>query len=364
MEKNRKLFSKFKSIEQFRHVVKDYAYNYNKIYDPVTKTVITDKYKPKETLTFTGTVKNHGTNASVTLDKNGVIGAGKRTSSISIDNVSEHFGFSGFVLNNKEVLIELIQTIKIVLGVDNSTETVLYGEWSGKGVQKHVAVSEVPKHFYVFDFKVIENGNEDYYHNATEWYDKIPTSLVTKLNKIGVIFTSQVAVYKLDIDMESPLKVTKELERITNDVEAECPIGKFFGVSGVGEGVVWTHKLPNGTYYTFKVKGERHSTNKVSKLVAVDPEVINKIEDFVEYACTENRMKQGVHEIYGSEDQVTQKDKRIGEYLNWIIRDIVKEEYDVMKTNEEYFSVNSLSQPIRAKAQKYLFELMDKNVMG
>ena len=47
---------------------------------------------------------------------------------------------------------------------------------------------------------------------------------------------------------------------ITEAVENECPVGKHFGVSGVGEGVVWTCVSEgwndSGTW--FKVKGEAH----------------------------------------------------------------------------------------------------------
>lgn len=246
---SRHFFSKFKSIEQFRHIVSDYNKNYNRSYNSETKEVVIDRDKPKETLKFYGTTKVHGTNAMI-LIKDGVYGAGKRTSVISLDEPTSHFGFSAFASANEEILTELMNTVKNIIGVDAS-KTAIYGEWAGGNVQKNVGVTGLPNFFYIFDFKEVRNGhhkNSDgssdvaFYHNAVEWYEKLPIDLVTKLNKRGIIFAPQVKTWVLDIDMNSPMRATAELEKLTLEVEAECPVAKFFGKDGIGEGIVWISK--------------------------------------------------------------------------------------------------------------------------
>lgn len=118
------------------------------------------------------------------------------------------------------------------------------------------------------------------------------------------------------------------------------------------------------SYWTMKTKGEKHSISKTKTIVAVDPETIEKMDNFTEYACTENRMEQGIMEIYGSIENCKEKDANIGKYLNWVVADIVKEEYDVLEASKEFFRMGEVAGQIKGKAQKYLFSVMDKNVMG
>jgi hypothetical protein len=61
---------------------------------------------------------------------------------------------------------------------------------------------------------------------------------------------------------------------ITMAVEAECPVGRFFGVlSGVGEGVVWkpVDPLYNEGRFWFKVKGEKHSVTMIKQRKEIAP---------------------------------------------------------------------------------------------
>lgn len=66
--------------------------------------------------------------------------------------------------------------------------------------------------------------------------------------------------------------------------------------------------------------------SKVKTLAAVDPERLANMRAFVEYAVTEVRMEQGL-------DEVGLEQGKIGDFLGWINRDILKEEGDVMEAN-------------------------------
>jgi hypothetical protein len=139
-------------------------------------------------------------------------------------------------------------------------------------------------------------------------------------------------MYSITIDFNNPKGAQNELIRLTEEVEAECPVGNDFGVKGIGEGIVWTHTLKDGSRYVFKVKGEKHSSSKVKKLATVDIEKINSVKEFVTYAVTENRLNQGVEQVFTiNNKQIDIKDTGI--FLKWVVSDIFKEERDTLAAN-------------------------------
>ena len=77
------------------------------------------------------------------------------------------------------------------------------------------------------------------------------------------------------------------------------------------------------------MKGEQHSVSKVKTLAPVDTEKLANIQEFIDYACTENRMLQGLD--YLREQQLTIEMKNIGTFLKWLVSDIIKEEKDTME---------------------------------
>lgn len=101
-------------------------------------------------------------------------------------------------------------------------------------------------------------------------------------------------------------------------------------VSMIGEGIVWNGWY-KGKYLTFKTKGDKHSVSKVKKVASVDVEKLGNIEEFVEYACTENRFNQAIGEVFGNEIPVINK---MGDLIRWVINDIMSEEMDTMTENE------------------------------
>ena len=153
----------------------------------------------------------------------------------------------------------------------------------------------------------------------------------------------------IDIDFNNPELAVNNMTEITEAVEAECPVGKHFGVSGIGEGVVWetTYK---GQHLNFKVKGEKHSATKVNKLVKVDVEKIASIDAFVEYALTENRLNQGIEQVFTIEG-TTPDIKQMGPFLKWVMGDICKEEMDTLVENG--LEPKDVSRSINQKAREW-----------
>ena len=70
-----------------------------------------------------------------------------------------------------------------------------------------------------------------------------------------------------------------------------------------------------------------YSISKVKKLTSVDPEVVTSIQNFVEYACTPNRIEQGIQEVNAQEK------KDMPDLLRWVANDIISEETDTLVAN-------------------------------
>lgn len=116
---------------------------------------------------------------------------------------------------------------------------------------------------------------------------------------------------------------------MTIAVEECCPVGKFFGKEGVGEGIVFTAEIDQDL--KFKSKGEKHSVTKVKKLNPIDAEVMNSINEFVDSVITENRLEQGV--TFFKENNIEVDSKNTGQFLSWVVRDVLKEENDTIVNN-------------------------------
>jgi hypothetical protein len=115
--------------------------------------------------------------------------------------------------------------------------------------------------------------------------------------------------------------------------------------------------MPLVLIYRMKTKGDQHSNTKVKKLASVDVEKVSSIKEFVEYAVTENRMEQAVSEIFGKEEPTIQK---MGDFLRWLIKDIVDEESDTLEENG--LSVKDIGKYISNAARPWFQNLLNQNV--
>jgi hypothetical protein len=189
------------------------------------------------------------------------------------------------------------------------------------GIQKGVAMCELDKAFYLFGVKISKPQDEDF---RAYWVDS--TKYIDIDNRIYNV--DQFPTYTMDIDFDKPNIAAEKLTDITMAVEAECPIGKALGVSGIGEGVVWRGEY-KGTVIRFKVKGPKNSVVKAKKVVEVDPVKLANITEFVDRTVTENRVEQAI-QMTCSEPL----DKSmLGPFLKWLVNDIIKEESHVLSEN-------------------------------
>lgn len=296
---------KYNSIEKFRNVIREVKSRHDykgKDEDGIAIYKHTENYP---TLKFTGTVKLHGTNAGIVKYSDGKLEFQSRERVLSLEEDNANFMSE----MNTVDLSFLFSDIKF------NDYCAIYGEWCGGNIQKGVAINGLPKMFVIFGIKVDDN-----------WINLSP-DLHDNENHIYNIL--QFTTYEIEIDFNNPELVQNEIIDMTISVEECCPIGKFFGVNGIGEGIVFTSN--NDQSLKFKSKGEKHSVTKVKKLNPVDTEVMNSINEFVDSTVTENRLEQGI--TFFKENNIDVDSKNTGQFLSWVVRDVIKEESDTIVNN-------------------------------
>jgi hypothetical protein len=323
---------KFTDIGQFRNTVSD-----------ISRGVQTGYYKDYPTLNFIGTTKLHGTNSGVCYTKEDGIWVQSRNRVISVQK--DNAGFAFFVESRKHWFEEIMQS----LYKENYIITI-FGEYCGGNIQKGVALCELSKRFVIFSIKYT-NIEDDGDH----WYE-IPKIKNEELD-IYNIYDNKFPKYGVSIDFHTPEKSQNKMIKLVEEVEKECPFAKAFGISGIGEGIVFSSFDESGKRtHIFKVKGEKHSSSKVKTLASVDIEKVNNIIEFIEYAVTENRLNQGIEQVFYSNSEPINVSKT-GDFLRWVVNDIIKEELDTMVKNG--LEPKDVGKYISNKARPWFFQYME-----
>jgi len=296
---------KYPSIEQFRNVIRSVkAIHDYQGKDEEGKAI----YQHKDnypTLTFRGTVKLHGTNASAVKYSDGRIEFQSRERVLSLEDDNAGF-MAAMVGKDLNILFNQFSPKNYV---------AIYGEWCGGNIQKGIAINGLGKMFVIFGVMVDD-----------VWVD-LPSDLHSNENSIYNIL--QFPTYEVEIDFNHPELVQNKIIEMTISVEECCPVGKFFNKEGVGEGIVFT--CLKNQELKFKSKGEKHSASKVKTLNPVDVEAIASINEFVELAVTENRLEQGIS--FFRENNIEVEAKNTGQFLGWVVKDVLKEEKDTLEAS-------------------------------
>jgi hypothetical protein len=279
------------------------------------------------TLTFVGTVKLNGTNASVVFPTEGGHYVQNRSQVITPEQ--DNAGFAKWVEANYDLFKRL-----------ENSGVVVYGEWCGQGIQKGVAISQVPKQFIVFAVRKMDGSG---------WFDRVG---IFSLIGDGLKCVYDYSSWTIDIDFNKPEEAQNRLVELTQAVEAECPVGKAFGVSGVGEGIVWwpQHTENFNTHgLAFKVKGEKHSESKVKTLAAVDVEKLASINELVDTVLTDHRLEKKLESL---QEQGHPLDiKSTGSFLKLVGTDVWKEESDTILASG--FKESEIMGAVQKKAKQW-----------
>lgn len=341
-------FKKFSSIVQFSGVVKcvrDYC-KYNNI--------------PVPTLNFSGSTKIHGSNAAVGFKPTGEVWFQSRERVLDI--TQDNAGFCLWGEHNVDKLKEFYKELCSFYNFEHDN-VYIYGEWFGSSIQKGVAVTQLnEKRFGVFKIVFVTQDAADPEKfkeveiDGTEWNSVF---FNCGLNNVFVI-DSIVPPIELEINFNEPHLVQNKLLELTLSVEQECPVGKYFGVTGIGEGIVWSTTdvdwLPK-----FKTKGELHSVSKVTtvrELTSAEIASKNSAAEFVEFACTQNRLEQGIDKL--KEMGLPIEIKSMGAFLKWVGGDILKECHDVLVVS--YIDKKDVMGPINNKAKTWFMNYLNSEI--
>jgi hypothetical protein len=324
----------FPSINQFRNVVKTVREQACYMGKNERGEAVFNPAPAYPKLSFTGTVKLHGTNAAIAFDERGyTFQSRERVLTREADN-------AGFMAHMEQWLLPVSVMFQKIADLNNHNNVaistiVVYGEWCGGNIQKGVAITGLPKMFVIFAIKIND-----------QWVDTANVSCP----EASIYNISSYPSYALDIDFEHPEIAQNQLAEITEAVEACCPVGLAHGKEGVGEGIVWRCTSNPSSEYWFKVKGEKHSASKVKTLASVDVEAVEQINDFVAMAVTESRLEQGLHNLI-NEQMKPFAMTSMGDFIRWVHQDVLKEEADTLQASGiEY---KKLGSPIALAAKRW-----------
>lgn len=316
---------KFGSIGQFRNFIK------------------TMQYLGWRKINLIGTVKIHGTNSSVGLDlKDNSLFYQSRNRVLSLDD--DNYDFAKYIEDNKSEFLKIFDEIKNKINTEKYDSIIIYGELAGKGIQNKVAVSQIDRFFAPFS---IVGVNKD-------TVDELDVKLSIN-ESIRFYPVETFGVYNVQLDLDNVHLAQQEIKDLTISIENECPVGKYFGVSGTGEGIVFTDETKQ---YSFKSKGEKHSVSKVKVIADVDIEKINKIKDFVDYSITENRLNQGIE--YLKEMNKELDISNMGDFLRWLANDVLKEEQDVITENGLDNDLKAIMKSVSSKGRKWFMDKINE----
>ena len=341
---------KYPSIEQFRTVVSNINRHFNFVGLDENGEAIYDPSLPKPVITFKGTVKLHGTNGCVSY--NALSGMWGQSRENIITPEKDNAGFAFFAYSHETELLRLFFDVAAKEDIDLHKNTIsIYGEWVGKGIQKGVGITNLPKSFFIFGVKITPHTEteEELRANPAYWVD----SSYLRDNDKGIYNIEDYTTYSIDIDFNMPQLVQNQLSELTIAVEEECPVAKAFGYPNtIGEGIVWSAEFKD-IVYRFKCKGELHSSSKVKTLASVDVEKLESIQKFVEYAVTENRFNQAIENVFTNQEPIDTK--KLGDVIRWVVNDVIKEEMDTMVENK--IEPKEVNKYISAKAREMFFKL-------
>lgn len=309
--------------------------------------------QPVPTVQYLGKIKSDGTNSAIRIE-NGTLTAQSRSQDLT-PGKGDNCGFAAWVESTKDYW----QAVSYDVGSSQYAVTI-FGEWCGQGIQKGTSVSTIPmKMFACFaiqigDSVVTEPNQIKHILSVGQKPENVFVLPWLDNASLTIDFADQVA-------LES---VAATMNQMVLDVEACDPwVRDTFGVSGVGEGIVF-YPVPDAVTGTtprhmlsrlmFKAKGEKHRVKAAKVAVEVDATLLASTEQFVATFVTEPRLQQGLTVACGG-DAAPQN---TGKFLKWVSEDCLKEgAADLAESGIEWKQVAG---PVQNAARKWFMAQVGK----
>jgi len=353
-------FVKYPSIGKFGDVIK-YVKKHNKgafshveVSDDGTKTpVFLGAELP--VLEFTGTVKLHGTNGAVVIDKDLNVEAQSRTRTLSLE--SDNYGFCQWVIANRWLFLNKYSDYV----TENELKTLhIFGEWCGSNIQANVGLTGIDKTFIIFNILQTSNDGQEKWLSTEEL-----KHLTSSKDSIYSVFDFK--HYNLSIDTKDPSQGLELADKIRDGIDELCPVAKALGSNADsmnGEGNVWRCTTEGYTHLAFKHKGISHERSgkapkaqKVEEsLTEVQQEAYNTL---LKEACSVDRLAQGIEFLI--ENNLELVHKNINVYLKWFMGDVQKECKDPIETLiKSGVAWGKVSKPLNTMAREFLISEIEK----
>ncbi|KAL8921089.1 MAG: hypothetical protein Q9172_004211 [Xanthocarpia lactea] len=270
-----------------------------------------------------GTIKLHGAHVDWVISRDDSIRAQSRNV-LELTLGKDNYGFAAFsnpiqnvILRLRDDIVRRYQQLNPNRTVDLDHPVIISGEWCGLGVQKGVAISQLPRHFVIISIRV-----NDTWVSETEYAD-----IYNEAN--GIYHVAKAGSYRVDFDMEDVDSSEAAIQAMVADVETTCPYGLSRSVTGRGEGIVWKarYHMENPDMW-FKYKGDSTAVSHEWKNVKLSEAAVavdnrEREYNFAMSVVTERRLEQGLE--YLAETGAPRKDG-LGKFLAWITNDILVEE--------------------------------------
>lgn len=334
--------------------VEELIHNYkfrNAVLDPKTKQYLPGP--PDDPLiSLVGTVKLHGTHADFVIYADDTIRLQSRNQ-LALAVERDNYDCAKTLLPKSSVALKLRDQIVATWKMLNEGEklkedapVIIAGEWIGPGVQKSVAIEKLPKRAFV----ILSISVNDIWQPC-EPYAEIHAE------EEGIYNISRGGFFASTLDINNPEPYMERMNKVTLEVEAECPFGKSFSISGIGEGIVWRpvrDDLRGDAKFWLKTKGPLHrisTTNKLPKNTG-NMEQREKARALAEAAVGEMRLQQGWD--WMDEMGIVKDKSGITRFNGWLAKDVQVEEK--MKIEELGVDKQVLKRAIAEIGKKWYFD--------
>ncbi len=177
------------------------------------------KIRPK--ILYRGTVKSHGTNASVVINKSSESVYFQSRENI-ITPFKDNAGFAMYMASFQE---EFVHYILNNINSEGYDTVVVYSEWAGASIQKGVALNQLEKMSIIFDIRLINTTDNKSIYLPKEIIETI------KFHEKRIYNVYEFPTFEIEIDFENPQLSINQIIEKTIEIENCCPVGKYFGVN-------------------------------------------------------------------------------------------------------------------------------------
>ncbi|KAL8811593.1 MAG: hypothetical protein Q9200_001684 [Gallowayella weberi] len=310
-----------------------------------------------------GTVKLHGAHVDWVISQDDTIRIQSRNM-LELSLKSDNYGFAAFsepisnvIIRLKDDMVRRYTELNPNVPVDLDHPIIISGEWCGQGVQKGMAISQLPRHFVIISIRINNTWvPETKYHNIDN-------------EEEGIYHIRKAGCHQLDLDLDDVNFTEAAIQAIVTKVEETCPYGLTRGVKGRGEGIVWKARdhIENPEMW-FKYRGDSTALchewvggkKTQSRTAAVTRDNRGHEYDFAVTVVTERRLEQGLEFL--AETGVQMDKAGLGTFLAWVRDDVMVEER--REIEEKHISLQRLKQAITSIAKtwynKKLIEASEK----